>query len=50
MTVQPPSLGLAFGLFGLGFVVFAATLALLLAGHRAVSRDLADSAAKGENQ
>jgi hypothetical protein len=35
VTVDPPSLGAAFGAFGVGSVVFVATLWLVLAGHRA---------------
>jgi hypothetical protein len=35
VEVAPPSLGFAFTLFGIGFVVFVCTLVLILRGHRA---------------
>lgn len=38
VTVTPPSLGLAFFLFGVGFTVFASLLVVLVRGHRAHRR------------
>ena len=38
VTVAPPSLGLAFFLFGVGFTVFASLLVVLVRGHRAHRR------------
>jgi hypothetical protein len=38
VTVSPPSLGLAFSLFGVGLLVFAATLLVVVRGHRAHRR------------
>ena len=38
ITVAPPSLGLAFFLFGIGFTVFASLLVVLVRGHRAHRR------------
>ena len=38
ITVAPPSLGLAFFLFGVGFAVFASLLVVLVRGHRAHRR------------
>ena len=39
IEVAPPSLGLAFGLFAIGLVVFAATLAVILFGSGATRRE-----------
>ena len=38
ITVAPPSLGLAFFLFGVGFTVFASLFVVLVRGHRAHRR------------
>lgn len=38
VEVDPPSLGLALGLFGLGFTVFLAVLWVIIRGHRAHRR------------
>lgn len=38
VATAPPSLGAAFGLLGLGFVVFVATVVAVVRGHRAHRR------------
>lgn len=38
VSVEPPSLALAFSLFGVGFLVFASVLVVILRGHRAHRR------------
>lgn len=38
ITVSPPSLGLAFFLFGVGLTVFASLLVVVVRGHRAHRR------------
>lgn len=49
ITVAPPSLGLAFFLFAVGFTVFASLVVVLVRGHRAHRRGELHGPAAGDS-